>query len=225
MTSAVYTTSKNSTISAMIVINRNAVSNASFYFQPKSNWCAYLRISNGSELLVLESLDGLLVLAQIQLGPHQYDGSRRTVMAHLRIPLGPDVLETRRIHQRETDEKDVGLRIGQGPQPVVILLTGRIPEAQVDGLAVHHDVGRVVVEDCGYVLAGEGIGRVADQQTSFTHGSVMKFRWISFLLEQLGEVQLLQHWLHYFENTRNNCLQEPQCISAQAASSTRIPRQ
>lgn len=93
------------------------------------------------------------------------------MMAHLRVPFGPDVFETRRIHQREADEKYISLRIGQRSQSVVILLTGCIPESEIDRLTVDHNIGRVVVEDGWDVFAGEGVCRVADQQTCLTHGS------------------------------------------------------
>ena len=47
-------------------------------------------------------------------------------------------------------------------------MTGCVPQPEVDGSPVHHDIGRVVVEHRRDVLTGEGIGRVADEQASFT---------------------------------------------------------
>lgn len=41
------------------------------------------------------------------------------------------------------------LRVGQWAEPVVVLLSSCIPEAQVDWFAVHHDVCRVVVKSMG----------------------------------------------------------------------------
>ena len=67
--------------------------------------------------------------------------------------LGAHVLKAGRADDREADEEDVGLRVRQGPQAVVVLLAGRVPQAEVDGLAVDHDVGRVVVEHGRDVLA------------------------------------------------------------------------
>jgi hypothetical protein len=63
------------------------------------------------------------------------------VVAH----LAGDVLKARRADDAEADEEDVGLGIRERPQSVVVLLTGSIPEPEVDGLAVDHDVGRVVL--------------------------------------------------------------------------------
>jgi len=41
------------------------------------------------------------------------------------------------------------LWVGQGAESVVVLLSRRVPQAQVDRLPVHHHVGRVVVEPAG----------------------------------------------------------------------------
>lgn len=41
------------------------------------------------------------------------------------------------------------LRVGQGPESVVVLLSCRVPQAQVHRLPVHHDVGRVIIEPVG----------------------------------------------------------------------------
>ena len=60
-----------------------------------------------------------------------------------------------------------GLRVAERAQPVVVLLPRRVPQPQVDRLAVHHHVGGVVVEDgrdivlwrCGLGLGFElGLG-------------------------------------------------------------------
>jgi len=60
--------------------------------------------------------------------------------------LGFDVLERRRADKGEGDEEDIGLRVGERAKTIVIFLTGGIPETKVDGLAVDHHVGRVVVK-------------------------------------------------------------------------------
>jgi len=94
------------------------------------------------------------------------------VVADLGVPLRPHVLEGGGVHQGKTYQEDVCLWIRQRPQPVVIFLSGCVPQPQVDGFAVHHHVGRVVVEHCGDVFTGEGVGCVTDQQTSFAYGTV-----------------------------------------------------
>ena len=59
----------------------------------------------------------------------------------------------RRADDREADEENVGLRVRERPQAIVIFLACRIPQTEVDGLAVHHDVRAVVVEHRGDVLS------------------------------------------------------------------------
>ena len=46
-----------------------------------------LWVSDRGQLLLLELLDGLLVLPQVQLGPHQDDGGVLTVVTHFWVPL------------------------------------------------------------------------------------------------------------------------------------------
>jgi len=58
-----------------------------------------------------------------------------------------DVLETRRTHERKADKEDIGLRIGQRPKAIIILLTSRIPKPERNCLAIHHDVGRIIVKN------------------------------------------------------------------------------
>lgn len=47
----------------------------------------YLGVGDRGQSLLLEFLNGLLIVSQVKLGAHQDDGSVRTVVAHLRVPL------------------------------------------------------------------------------------------------------------------------------------------
>jgi hypothetical protein len=76
---------------------------------------------------------------------------RNTIGTH----LCPDVLKTGRTDEAKGDEEYVGLGIRERPETVVIFLASGIPQAEVDRLAVDHDICGVVVEDCGDVLALE----------------------------------------------------------------------
>jgi hypothetical protein len=98
---------------------------------------------------------------------HKKRGPRQ-VLAY----LGADVLERSRGDDREANKEDVRLRVREGAEPVVIFLPGSIPETQVDGLPVDHDIRRVVVEHGGNVLARKGVGCVADQQARLADGAV-----------------------------------------------------
>lgn len=61
-------------------------------------------------------------------------------------PLAADILEGGRINEGEGDDEDVGARVGEGTQAVVVLLTGRIPETEAHGLSVAHGISRVVIK-------------------------------------------------------------------------------
>lgn len=64
-------------------------------------------------------------------------------------PLSFYVVEGRWADDREADEKDVCLRIGQGSESIVIFLTSRVPQSQAYWLAIDHDARRVVIESDG----------------------------------------------------------------------------
>jgi hypothetical protein len=147
-----------------------------------------LLVGDGGLTLGTELLNGLLVLAKIELGTSEDDGGVGAVVRDLREPLGANVLEGGRVDDRVSDQEDISLGVGQGTKAIVILLTSSIPKTKVDGLAVDHDVSRVIVKDGGDVLTGEGVCSVRDQQTSLTDGSVsnnlsyehgrIAFRWV-----------------------------------------------
>ena len=46
----------------------------------------------------------------------------------------PDVLKAVRDHGAEADEEHVGVGVGEGPEPVVLLLAGRVKQAEDVGL-------------------------------------------------------------------------------------------
>lgn len=49
--------------------------------------CQALRVGDGSQLLLLQLLDGVLVISKVQLGTHQDDGGAGAVVPNLREPL------------------------------------------------------------------------------------------------------------------------------------------
>jgi hypothetical protein len=103
---------------------------------------------------------------------YQQDGHTGCVVLDLGPPLALDVLEGVGRDDGEGDEEDVRLGIGQGAETVVVLLASCVPETEVHGLAVDHDVGAVVVEHGGDVLAGEGVGGVRDEEAGLADGTV-----------------------------------------------------
>lgn len=61
----------------------------------------------------------------------------------------------------KADEEDVGLRVRQRSEAVVIFLSGGIPQSQADRSAIHHHTGCVVVEARGSARCGRSGSLVA----------------------------------------------------------------
>ncbi len=61
----------------------------------------------------------------------------QSLNSDLWVPLVFDVLIGGGARDGEADDEDVGLRVGQRPQSVILLLTRRVPQVQTDGPAVH----------------------------------------------------------------------------------------
>ena len=94
------------------------------------------------------------------------------MVLNLRIPFRLDVFIRRRANYGEADEENICLGVGKRTQTIIILLTRSIPQTQVDGLAIHHDVRRIVVEHGRNVLAREGVGGVGNEQAGLTDSTV-----------------------------------------------------
>ena len=97
--------------------------------------------SHGLQASHLESVCDVRVVSQVLLGADENERHTGSVVLDLGNPFGLDVQKRRGGGEGEADEEDVGLGVGQGSETVVVFLTGGIPQAQVDGLAVHHHVG------------------------------------------------------------------------------------
>merc|ERR1711998_387452 len=89
-------------------------------------------------------------------------------MVQLGVPLRLHVLERSRTDDAVADDEHVRLRVAERAESVVVLLTTRIPETKVDGLAIDHDIGAVVVEHRRYVVLREGVGCVCKKEYGFS---------------------------------------------------------
>lgn len=70
-----------------------------------------------------------------------------------------DIVERVRGVDSEADQDDVRVGVGQRAQPVVILLASRIPQGQLNVLAIDLDIGDIVLKDSGDVdLMVETVG-------------------------------------------------------------------
>ena len=70
-----------------------------------------LFFGDGSHPLVLETSEGVRILAQVDLGADQEFGHIGAVVRDFGVPFGTGVFEGRRGDHREANQKDVGLRI------------------------------------------------------------------------------------------------------------------
>ena len=90
------------------------------------------------------------------VGTHQDHRNTRLVVFQLGVPLGANVLKRGARDEREGNEEDVSLRIGERSQAIVVFLAGRIPEPEVDRLAVDHYVSAVIVENGRHIILCPG---------------------------------------------------------------------
>lgn len=102
----------------------------------------------------------LLRWAQIELGTDNQARDARAVVVDFGEPLLADVLKGSRRDDGEADEEDIGLRVRERTETVVILLTGSIEESEGVGLVSNHDSNSIVVKDSRHILGGELVGRV-----------------------------------------------------------------
>merc|ERR1712233_217335 len=81
-----------------------------------------LLVGDGSQLLFGQTLNGGLVLSQIQLGSDNEDRNVRAMVVDFRVPLGLDVLERGRGDDREARQEHVGLGVRKRSKTVIIFL-------------------------------------------------------------------------------------------------------
>ena len=86
-------------------------------------------------------------------------------MSYFRDPFALNVAPRGGIVECKTDEEDVGAGIRQRSESVVIFLPGGVPQTDVDGFTVYHDVAGIVVEHSGDIFTGKAVGGVRDEKT------------------------------------------------------------
>ena len=140
----------------------------------------YLRVGDGSQPFFFQLVNCFLVLPQVKLGSYQDNWHLWAMVTYLWVPISSHIFKTGRAYQGEANQKNIHLRIGERPQPVVIFLSSCVPQAQVDWAAIdlkpekrfvdglerfseaHHNIGRIVVKHCRYVFTRKCIGSVAN---------------------------------------------------------------
>ncbi|KAF3840482.1 hypothetical protein F7725_006345 [Dissostichus mawsoni] len=100
--------------------------------------CRPLLVAHRKLALLLQLPLGLSVLPQVALRSHQEDGHVGAVVRHLR---------RQEVRDGEADDEDVGLRVGERPQPVVLLLARRVPQVQTHHAPVHRHLNAPQITD------------------------------------------------------------------------------
>jgi hypothetical protein len=100
-------------------------------------------LPNGLHLRLRQLLAHLRVVAEIGLCADDQAGDAGAVVVHFGEPFLADVLEGGGAGDAEAHEEDVGLRIGEGAEAVVVFLASSVEEAEGVGLVA--DPGAMVV--------------------------------------------------------------------------------
>jgi len=93
-----------------------------------------------------EVVEGLGVPPEILLASDEDNRQAGAKVHHFRDPLFLDVFQRVGTIDGEADEDNVRVRIGERAETVIVFLSGRIPESELDAFAVDFDVGDVVFE-------------------------------------------------------------------------------
>jgi len=119
-----------------------------------------------------ELLDDTRLIAQINLSSDDQEWRFWAVVSDFWNPFFSDIFEGRRRNDGKADEENVGLRIRQRPQSVVVLLTRSVEKAESVRFPSNHDSDGVIIEDSGHVLRGEFVRGVGNKETGFADGAI-----------------------------------------------------
>lgn len=82
-----------------------------------------LVVRDGGGPLLSELLDGGLIVPQINLGANEDHGSARGVVGDLWVPLVLDIVKGGLAQDGKAHQEDIGLRVGEGTETIIIFLT------------------------------------------------------------------------------------------------------
>jgi len=99
----------------------------------------------------------IVVPAEIRLGCDEDERRSLAKVRYLGVPLVLDICETDGKVNGKHDEDDVAFRIAQWPQPVILFLPCRVPECNLNDLAIKLSVCYVVLKDGGYICLGRSV--------------------------------------------------------------------
>jgi hypothetical protein len=79
-------------------------------------------------------------------------------------PLLLDVLKSRRLHKTKAKDQDIGIRIRQLAQGLILLHAGGIPKLQVNSFASNGEVRATIVENGREIVAGKRLTGVCEKK-------------------------------------------------------------
>lgn len=145
-----------------------------------------------SLLLPRELVEHGGVVAQVDLSSDDEARNARAVVVHLGEPLFLDVLERGGRGDAEADEEDVGLRVRERTQPVVVLLSGRIEQAEGVRVVADHDRHRlcsVTTSATVFCVPDEGLAVTTVREGRTTTYVIVKDGGNIFARELVGGVR------------------------------------
>jgi len=111
-------------------------------------------------------------MSQVLLASHQNDRKAVAEVEDLGNPLLLDVLKGIRGVDRETNKDDVGIRVRERAETIVVFLTSSIPQREFNVFTIDLYIGDVVLENSRDINLGECALRKHDEQTSLSTGTV-----------------------------------------------------
>jgi len=110
--------------------------------------------------------------SQIGLAADQDDGKTSAKVLDFGDPLLLNIVQGVAGINGEADQDDVGVRVREGAETVVIFLASRIPQGELHRLAIDIDLGNVILENSGHIDLWECTLGEDNQQTGFATGTV-----------------------------------------------------
>lgn len=132
-----------------------------------------LSASDGVLIALSEAVHDVGVVGEIDLGADQNDGSVRAKVANLRIPLCAHILEGRGRDGAVDEEENIGLRVRERTEAIVVVLTSGIPETKINYLTIIDlEESRVVVKDGWAVVIDKGVCSERDQEGGLANSAI-----------------------------------------------------
>jgi len=117
-------------------------------------------------------IDHPRVASEILLAGDQDYRKAGAEVHNLRDPLLLNVVQRVRGVNGEADQDDMRVGVTERAETIVVLLSGRIPQGELNVLSINFDIGYVVLEHSGDINLWESSFREDDQQTSLSASTI-----------------------------------------------------